>query len=54
MHHPGEVTQYARRQSMGVFGVFSRVANLNELLLQGFEILRKLQHNFNEAKDEIH
>jgi hypothetical protein len=34
--------------------VFSRAANLNELLLQGFEILRKLQHNFNEAKDEIH
>ncbi|KAH7077059.1 hypothetical protein FB567DRAFT_607963 [Paraphoma chrysanthemicola] len=38
---------------MEVFGVVAGVASLSELLLKGFKTLRKLQHDLNEAKDEV-
>ena len=38
---------------MEVVGLVASVASLSEVLLKGFKTLRKLQHDLNEAKDEV-
>lgn len=38
---------------MEIFGAIAGVASFSEVLLKGFKTLRKLQHDLNEAKDEV-